>query len=82
LLHRSALAAGGGDPLDEVALAEEEDDQHGQGGDDAGGQHDLPLALAKLVEDDLEASGQGEQRVVAQVGGVAAPPCPLGMIRT
>jgi hypothetical protein len=58
---------------------------HGHGGDDAGGQHDLPLALAalaELVEDDLEAAGQGEQRVVAQVGGVAAVPYPLGMIRT
>ena len=39
-------------------------------------------ALAELVEDDLEAAGQGEQRVVAQVGGVAAVPYPLGMIRT
>src|SRR5215212_7395660 len=64
-----ALAAGGGDPLHEVALAEEEDEQHRQGGDDAGGEHDLPLALAalpELVEDDLEAPGQGEQLAVAQ----------------
>jgi hypothetical protein len=43
-------------PSHEVALAEEEDDQHGHGGDDAGGEDDLPLALAtllELVEDDL-----------------------------
>jgi hypothetical protein len=36
--------------------------QHGHGGDDAGGEDDLPLALAtlpELVEDDLEAAGAG-----------------------
>jgi hypothetical protein len=62
-------------PSHEVALAEEEDDQRGQGGDDAGGEDDLPPALAtlpELVEDHLEAPGQGEQPAVAQVDQRAA----------
>jgi hypothetical protein len=57
----SPLAAGGGDPLHEVALADEEDEQHGHGGDDAGGEDHLPLAFAtlpELVEDHLEARGR------------------------
>jgi hypothetical protein len=48
-------------PLHEGALTQEQDDQHGHGGDDAGGQDDLPLALAtlpELVEDHLEAAGR------------------------
>ena len=35
-----------GRPLTKLALADEEEDQHGHGGDDAGGEDDLPLALA------------------------------------
>ena len=68
--RRSALPALGGEPLDEVPLAEEEHDDHRDRGDHAGGEDDLPFhlaALAELVEHGLEPTRQGEQRWIAQV---------------
>src|SRR5215211_4946559 len=66
----SALGAGGRDPLEEVPLPEEEHDDHRQRHDDAGGHHELELALAaglgvEPVHERLEAERQRVQRRVA-----------------
>ena len=66
----SALGAGGGDPLDDVPLAEEEQDDHRHGRDDARGDDDLPVPLAaeaELVEQRLQPARHGEVVAVAQV---------------
>src|SRR5947208_2066190 len=58
-----ALQSGGRNPLDELFLRQEEDNNHRQRDHDRGGEEQLPMKLAipKLLDELLQAQRQGAQ---------------------